>query len=359
MDAELFRKSALQSLAAPEQLDQTLEIASPRPWIALGAAGLVLAMLLLWSVFGVLPDSVSGEGIIIRNGGVFNVVAGGTGVLAEFPPLAAGDPVRKGQVLGRISQPALALQAASAKDQVDRLQAEEQELAGIIVRSQKSPQSRTSFESNRESPGPASREYSHAERLRALHSRLDAARLQWQALELQHSLESSIVSEFDGVVVELMAMRGANVRRSEPVLSVEVGEQTLEVMIYIPQHGRAKRIKPGMAAQISPSDAASERYGYMVGQVASVSKYPATEQGMMAVLHNVSLVRELSRTGPPLAVRVRLEPDPASASGYQWSTQAGRGLAVTSGTIAAGTFIIEKYRPISLLIPRLKEVVGL
>jgi multidrug resistance efflux pump len=359
MGSELFRKSALQTLSAPEQLNQTLEIASPRSWIALGAAGLVLGMVLLWSMFGVLPDSVSGEGIIIRNGGIFNIVAGGNGVLAEFPHLVVGDTIRKGQVLGKISQPALALQVAAAKADLGRLQAEAKSMDEAF---DVDPQIVAHRAKRAPSPRPVgATDYleRRTERLRALNDRIETARVRLQALELQHQLESAVVSEFDGVVVELMAMQGENVRSGAPVLSLEVGQRDLEVMIFMPQHGRAKRIKPGMAAQISPSDAASERYGYMLGTVVSVSKYPATEQGMMAVFNNASLVRELSKTGPPLAVLVRLMPDPASASGYQWSTQAGRKLAVTSGTMAAGTFLIENYRPISLLVPLLKQTVGM
>jgi multidrug resistance efflux pump len=355
MGSELFRASALHTLSSPEQLDATLEIASPRSWIALCGAGLMLGMLLLWSVFGVLPDSVSGEGVIIRNGGIFNIVAGGNGVLAEFPHLVAGDSVHKGQVLGKISQPGLALQADSAQREVDRLQAEAQGISDTIERDRRSQVRRGPPHQSAISDFAERRN----ERLRALNSRIESARAHSQALALQHQLESSIVSEFDGVVVELMAMQGDNVRRGEPVLSVEVGRLALEVMIYIPQHGRAKRIKPGMAAQISPSDAASERYGYMLGKVVSVSKYPATEAGMMAVLNNASLVRELSKTGPPLAVRVALTPDATSSSGYAWSTQAGGKLEVTSGTLGSGTFIIDKYRPISLLIPMLKQTVGM
>jgi hypothetical protein len=90
-----------------------------------------------------------------------------------------------------------------------------------------------------------------------------------------------------------------------------------------------------------------------------VAKYPATEQGMLALFNNPGLARELARGGPPIAVSVELLRDPATRSGYRWSSQAGRALEVNSGTLATATFTIEEQRPISLLIPLLRQGVGL
>ena len=418
MGTDLFRKSALQTLSSPEQLDQAMKIANPRAWIALCAVGLVLGAGVLWSVFGSLPISVSGAGIIIRTGGISNMVASGNGVIAEFAHLQPGAMVRKGQVLARIAQPSLALQVESAKGDVERLQLEamnirtaidtEQQALAKFTQSQKAQQDKViqarrvqwaalkkieqrqeellgdgliteqRYEESRIATLSAQNELGRAqgafqqlsvdaldqaerrnERLRQLRSRIEEADGKFQALQLRHQLESTIVSELDGAVVERMASQGDNVRSGQPVLSVEIDKKALEVMIFLPPQGNAKRITPGMAAQISPADAKKERFGYMVGTVVSVSKYPATEQGMMAVFNNANLVRELSKTGPPHAVLVQFVADAKSASGYHWSTGAGSKLPVTSGTMATGTFIVEQNRPISLLIPLLKQSAGL
>jgi HlyD family secretion protein len=155
-----------------------------------------------------------------------------------------------------------------------------------------------------------------------------------------------------------MAMKGDALRNGQPVLSVEVDEGHLEAVIYLPPESNAKLLKPGMPAQISPATAKKERFGYLIGKVTAVSQYPSTEQGMLSLFNNTALVRELTRKGPPLAVAVSLERDPATKSGYKWSSSTGARVELTSGTLATGTFVVESKRPISLLIPLLREMVG-
>jgi HlyD family secretion protein len=108
MAQELFRKSALEKLSSPEQLDQLFTLADPKSWVALAALMGMLAAVVLWGIFGTVPTKIGGQGILIRNGGVFDVVATGSGILKEMPPLKSGDEVRKDQVIGRIAQPLLA-----------------------------------------------------------------------------------------------------------------------------------------------------------------------------------------------------------------------------------------------------------
>jgi hypothetical protein len=65
MSQKLFRRKALEKLASPEQLDQLMAITTPRSWLALfGLGGLLLAAV-LWSVFGTIPTTVTGDGILI------------------------------------------------------------------------------------------------------------------------------------------------------------------------------------------------------------------------------------------------------------------------------------------------------
>lgn len=415
---ELFRKSALEKLSSPEQLDQLMQITKPRSWIALAAMLLVLAAAVFWGVFGSLPTSVTGQGVIIRQGGTFKVVASGSGVVSELVPLKTGDVIRKGQILGRITQLALAQQIKAAQADLQRLQeeekmvktavgternlqssayrlqqemqhkviqAKEEQLRSLQAASQQHKEllqdgliTRQRYEETRQAIYGAQNDIAAArsvlqkiavqqtetgsqqgDRLRGEGSRIAQAENRLNELQLQYGLTSTIVSDRDGSVVEMMATNGDVVVGSTPILSVEISQKIFEAMIYLPASGNAELIKPGMTAQIALATSKKERYGYLVGKVLSVSKYPSTDLGMMAVLNNAGLVREMSKTGPPIAVSVTLVPDAATRSGYAWSSAAGAGVNFHSGTLCAGTFVIEHRRPISLVIPLLKETVGL
>ncbi|MEB3358647.1 MAG: hypothetical protein VKK04_18115 [Synechococcales bacterium] len=61
----LFRKESLERLSSPEQLDQLMQVVNPRSWIPLGALGGLLALGLVWSVFGRIPITVIGHGRLV------------------------------------------------------------------------------------------------------------------------------------------------------------------------------------------------------------------------------------------------------------------------------------------------------
>lgn len=418
MTTEIFRKSALQALSSLEQLDQLIKVTRARSWIALTAMASVLLVAMVWSVMGSLPTSVSGQGVLIRAGGTFNIVSPGAGLVTQFKDFRIGEKVEKGELLGHISQPALEQQIAAATAEVERLRG-----ADAAVRSAISQESRTQrpayklqeeqqrqvihakqdllrslqisqtqqsellrdglitrqrYETTRQAIYAAENEISaanaalqkllvqqaetesqQAERTRGEGAKLAQALSRLNELQLQYRLAHNIVSEIEGVVVEAMIMNGDTVKEGQPVLSVEVPQQTLQSMVYLPADSRAKLIQPGMLVQISPVTSKKERYGYLVGKVTTVSNYPATESGMNAVLSNPSLVRELSKSGPPISVLVDLVPDRATRSGYAWSSRKGAEIELHSGTLCSASFVIERRRPISLVIPLLIETLGL
>ena len=56
--ADLFRKTSLEKLSSPEQLDKMIVITPPSFWMALSGAGLVIVVALIWSILGRLPVNV-------------------------------------------------------------------------------------------------------------------------------------------------------------------------------------------------------------------------------------------------------------------------------------------------------------
>jgi HlyD family secretion protein len=132
MKQEMFRKSALDSLATPDRLDEAMRITRPRAWVALAAILLIFITSLIWSIFGTLPASVEGQGIIIREGGTFNVVSFGTGVVTDMIDLNIGEPVHRGQVLGRIAQPEMEQQVAAQRKAVRQLIDEQNDLISRV-----------------------------------------------------------------------------------------------------------------------------------------------------------------------------------------------------------------------------------
>jgi len=98
MARQIFRKEALKHLSSPEQLDQLIQVTSPRYWVALAAVGLLLLAALSWGWFGSIPTTVSARGVLLRRGGVHPIQAPFAGVTTRIGVLS-GDGVPKGGAL--------------------------------------------------------------------------------------------------------------------------------------------------------------------------------------------------------------------------------------------------------------------
>ena len=70
--SSLFRKAALDQLSSPDELDRALRVTSPRAWLALSALAGLVVMAIVWSIVGEIPTQVTGEGLLLRTGGVFS-----------------------------------------------------------------------------------------------------------------------------------------------------------------------------------------------------------------------------------------------------------------------------------------------
>lgn len=96
--AEIFRKSSLEKLSSPEQLDRMIVITSPTLWLSLvGAAGIIIVVL-LWAIFGRLPVEVDACGIYVNRDGVQTVYATNGGVISEIL-VADGAEVKQGDII--------------------------------------------------------------------------------------------------------------------------------------------------------------------------------------------------------------------------------------------------------------------
>ena len=96
--ADLFRKSSLEKLSSPEQLDKMIVITSPSFWLAMLGAAFIVATALVWSIFGRLPENVDTQGIYVNRAGIQSVYCEGSGTVAEIK-VQDGDTVKKGDII--------------------------------------------------------------------------------------------------------------------------------------------------------------------------------------------------------------------------------------------------------------------
>jgi len=411
----LFRKVAVERLSSPDQLDSLVTIADHRSWLALGGLSLILLFTLGWGIFGSIPTSVPAKGILVAEGGRVAAAMSPAGGIVEKVSVRLGETVRKGQPVAVIRQVEAAQRLANARAMADELARDlersraqlrrELELrkqtlrqrAAALKQSLASTEARLSHLEKQ----VASREemlkmgFATAERLQEARNELslvrkDAADSQAQLISLnaeEASAQSAADSEIarreaaatearykaeemrtslgemaavlapeDGRVTEIKVADGAVVGTGQPVLAIETRGGGLQAVIYIPtEHG--KKVKSAMTARIAPATVKKEESGMLLGKVTQVSSFPATRQGMAAVLQNDGLVESYAKSGAPYEARIDLTPAD-TPSRYAWTSGRGADVELTTGTTVEAAITVREQRPIELVLPFLRKVLG-
>ncbi|PSB18561.1 NHLP bacteriocin system secretion protein [Phormidesmis priestleyi ULC007] len=117
----LFRKEALDRLSSPERLDQLMQIVQPKKWIPLAAMGSLIAVGLTWSVFGRIPITVTGQGVVVYPSKVTAFQSPSSGKILTLN-IRPGDQVKKGQVIATIDQTELQEKLDLARAKMVQLQ---------------------------------------------------------------------------------------------------------------------------------------------------------------------------------------------------------------------------------------------
>lgn len=381
--SKLFRKSALDRLSSPEQLDLMVRITSPAGWVALLSLVGLIVVAILWGIFGSIPTKVLGSAMLIKTGGVYEVAARSNGLITDVS-VKAGDVVQRGQKVARIAQPELLEQFNKLKSRQDELEVKSQLSADLfkqrretlefnngVLRKRLADQNKLfkdglitqqailATQQQLEDNAAALKELG----LRKMEVEVELAQIRRDidSVKLRLQLSTDVVSPYSGRVLEVKLNENSLVQAGSSILTMElIGNaiKDLEVVVFVSALD-GKKVRPGMDIFISPSTIKREDYGYMVGKVTSVAEFPSTSQGMMRILQNAELVQQLSAGAAPIQINADLTPDPDAFSGYKWTSPGGPPVLIQSGTLGMANITVRSQRPISLVIPLLREFVGI
>ncbi len=101
--ADLYRKSSLEKLSNPEQLDRMIVISSPLSWLALVAVLAVIVVTVVWSIVGTLPTTETVSGMIVDTSSVNSIYSESSGTLEKYC-IEVGDNVKSGDKIAEIKQ---------------------------------------------------------------------------------------------------------------------------------------------------------------------------------------------------------------------------------------------------------------
>ncbi|MGB0403025.1 MAG: NHLP bacteriocin system secretion protein [Salibacteraceae bacterium] len=409
MKSNLFRKDAIDKLQSPDRLNEMVRVISPNNWIAALSIAVLFTFIIIWSVFGKLPINVSGDGILLKSGGVMEIPAIANGQVSEIM-VKPGILVSKGEVLAKVAQPELQLKIDHMEQQLFHLKSKYNTIKGYDERdlelkkqllNQNAENKRNRIEKNIERISFVETQIKAREELldkglittetlnqtkimkfeleqqnlvlmneleelqlsifeMSKEIEIELNNLDGQIMNLQgelgelqarYALNSEIKSPYTGKVVELMVNAGSIVSPGTFLLSMERADlnEEIEAIVYVNAR-EGKKVKVGMDVNLSPSTVEVEKFGYIKGTVIQVSDYPTTFEGMLNTLQNKQLVESFFDGLPPIAVRISLKTD-NNISGYKWTSGEGPDVEIKSGTLCNSKIIVKNKRPISLVLP--------
>ncbi len=183
-------------------------------------------------------------------------------------------------------------------------------------------------------------------------------------------------SPYAGMVVELKLNEGEMIERGATLLSLlpdtEVpstaasapgpvvaasSQRThlpLIATLYV-SSADGKRIHKDMLAEVVPATVKREEYGFISGRVLSVAEMPATQEGMQSRLKNQKLVQSLSQAGAPFELIVALDADPATPTGFHWSSSHGPDESLSAGGLCSAEVVTKEETVFKLLVPSLRR----
>jgi HlyD family secretion protein len=404
--------------ASPDHLDQRINLMPPAMRVmALSATVLVIAGL-VWAVFGSVPTRATGRGVLLADGKASHTVQPVvSGPVIELL-VTRGQQVEEDALIARIEQVSLNTQLASNTARVAVMEqnlarlkaahenelakselsyrrqsaaAEEQISAGKVraaalkeilttdealmqrglVNRMEVANARSAYDQTMQQVADATARAvqieSQREQKRDLladierqkQEDIDALKAEGARLQSEVSIGSAVKAPVAGRVEEIRVGRGDVVSPGTVLVTIgQVNPGSFEILAVF-ANNMAKRIVPGMDTHIRPVSVKKEEHGSMRGRVRSISELSISKAELDAILRNSELTNNLMGDTAPLLAKIEVFLDKGTPSGFAWWGGEGPPFPVTRGTRVEVDVLIDHRRPIALIIPAFRQLLGL
>ncbi|MCP3851317.1 MAG: NHLP bacteriocin system secretion protein [Gammaproteobacteria bacterium] len=418
----LFSKKALKNLSSPEELDKVMVISSSSSWLALWAFILFLIVVIIWGFIGRIPDTVTSQGIILNKDGEQAITASSAGKIKTINT-AIGNSVKQGDIIATIAQPESTGQLKQYEEELKQKKNNHHELNAVSQSNLQNKQNNLSdkkraFESelndNKRILKHKKRTYQQMhkvektgvfskneidtakEEVDKLQEEIDSLTQQIEAIKTKKAdnfivyqedkknreyeekqlsdkitllkqkivLSIDVLAPADGKIIGINVKVGSEVNPQTAIAQISLikpNESQNNILKLYASPFQGDKVKAGHKVRFSPSFVVEQEYGYILGEVISIDRYPLTSAELLNDLNNEELIRlfQKSAGGPPIRIICRLQHNSSTYNGYVWSTKNGPPVIIPAGTLGNGIITVAKQRPIELVIPWLKKKTGL
>jgi HlyD family secretion protein len=413
-----FKEPALKGINSSEQFGQRIKVIPPATRLLAASTAVICLAALVWAVFGAVPTRVIGRGVVLSaQEGNFSVAAIAAGPVVEML-VKPGARVVAGQPIAIVEQKLLLTRIENALAEVERLEAnfallraanaaqiissdeaakrqlaaiDEQVAANEVRRDRlrelvanyanlrsKGMISQNEFIAKQEQYDLTALELANAKARkvevelaaatkrdnladieRQKQAEIDLKRSGVDRLRVEMEVGSFVRSPISGIIREIRLGRGDVATAGSVVATVGPDQQSYYQVMALLRGKTRKRAAPGMEVAIVPDSIKKEEYGSMKGRVTAVSDEDVSVEHVDQIVHNDQLTKNLFGGEPALLAYVELVPTKDNPSGFEWWSGTGPPYKITAGSVATVDIIVERVRPITLIIPALRKLLSL
>ena len=178
----------------------------------------------------------------------------------------------------------------------------------------------------------------------------------------------TVRSPFAGQVVGLPVGEGQVVQPGTTVAAVERTDASgsggvdasastgadpaaMVAMVFVPAQ-RAVGLAPGEPVDLSVSTAPAGAFGLLRGTIESVSPYPLTREAVAGLVGGDLAAGTYAGSSPPRLVVVALQRDPATPTGFAWTSASGPPGRLTTQVSVSATIDLGNQTPFNLFLGR-------
>lgn len=334
-----FSQKAIDNLSNGSDTHLLTSVKATWSWLLLTISILLFLALLFWGCFGRIAQSLSCNGITLLSDGVRPVISYGEGTL-KYLNIVAGAKVKSGQALGQLYNPKTIAELGAIKLDFDRLRTEVADLEA-------------SYHNKLQTNSMQSSELD--KKIHELKLELAKKHREFRLAKKLFAETFWVHSDSDGTVIEVFKEQGSFVKTGEKIALVAASpDDGIYLVAYVPLKD-GKKIRTGMRAFFSPSNAPSAKYGYIKAVVRDVSSAPVNFETVESELLNSSLARLLVGNQAMTRVVLELIPDSNSISGYSWTGKRGHAEKLINGVFGEVIINTEYCTPLAYITQAMEE----
>lgn len=298
--AQIYRKTALDKISSPEQLDKSLKITSPLSWLVLIGVTLIVVVGVIWSFTGSLAETITLKGVLVEPNGVCSVFAEESGKLVEIIP-DINDVVHLGQAV-------MIYNRSSGKDQY--LLSDQ---AGTVFSILKEKDSAADGNTNV-----------------TIESGDEILRITPNIADQKY-----------------VAVCYASSTEAEKIRTrLEYARKGVD--------DKGNPVEPIVKATVAVTKSDSQKYGHLEARVFAVDSASAEKKlnEIWSAAHN----DEKEKARNKIAIICEIASDPSSASGLKWSSEKGKTQTVNLRDLVTVKIVTSEEKPIFRFFSKLKDI---